>query len=158
MRDRPLPVAMTVPAHPKPRWFALPLLALGVLGFAAAWMLVALRFDRQLAWLAPLAAADMALLLATAHWPAGRARAVTAALATAATIALALFGIVAGQVGMGMGLRPWESALKLGPSYAWELARLATGSGDLAWYAFGLVVAVVAGYRAWKTAKGTRAP
>ncbi len=147
---------MTVPHTHKPRWFALPLLALGAVGFAAAWMLVALRFDRQLAWLAPLAAADMTLLLATAHWPAGRSRAAVATLATAATIALALFGIVAGQVGMGMGLRPWESALRLGPSYAWELAQLATHPGDLAWYALGVAVAVVAGYRRWTAAKGTR--
>lgn len=137
----------------QPRWFALPLLALGVLGFASAWMLVALRFDRQLAWLAPLAAADMIFLLAAAHWPAGRSRALVAVLGTAATIALAVFGIVAGQVGMGMGMRPWESALKLGPSYAWELARLATPTSDLAWYAFGIAVAMVAGFRTWTTSK-----
>lgn len=145
---------MTASDVPKPRWFALPLLALGAAGFASAWMLVALRFDRQLAWLAPLAAADMVLLLSVSRWPAGRSRAATALLATLATTGLTVFGIVAGQVGMGMGLRPWESALKLGPSYAWELARLATRPGDLAWYALGIAVAVVAGYRAWT--KGTR--
>ena len=137
------------------RWFALALLALGMSGFAAAWMLVALGFDRLLPWLAPLAAADMVLLMAAAQWPAGYSRAVVAMLATVATIALALFGIVAGQVGMGMGMGPWESALKLGPSYAWELARLATSAGDLAWYGSGMAVAVVAGYRPWKSVKGT---
>lgn len=147
MRDRP-DLASTVPDPMKPRWFALPLLTLGAIGFAAAWMLVALRFDRQLAWLAPLAAADMVLLLAMAGWPAGRGRAAIAMLATAATTALALFGIVAGQVGMGMGLRPWESALKLGPRYAWELARLANGPVDLAWYGVALVVAAWAGFSA----------
>jgi hypothetical protein len=147
---------MTAHAPDKPRWFALPLLALGAVGFAAAWMLVALRFERELAWLAPLAAADMVLLLAVAHWPAGRSRATTAMLATAATIALALFGIVAGQVGMGMGLRPWESALRLGADYAWELSRLALGVGDVAWLALGLVVAMVAGYRSWSGPNGAR--
>lgn len=145
-----------MPETHTPRWFALPLLALGAVGFAAAWMLVALRFDRQLAWLAPLAAADMVLLQATAHWPAGRSRAAVATLATMATIALALFGIIAGQVGMNMGLRPWESALKLGPRYAWELAQLATHPVDMAWYALGAAVAAAAGYRRWGTPTGTR--
>ena len=142
---------MTATPVPTPRWFALPLLALGSLGFASAWLLVALRFERQLAWLSPLAAADMVLLLAAAHWPAGRSRAAWAAAATAATIMIANLGIIAGQVGMGMGMRPWESALRLGPSYAWELARLANGPGDLAWHALGIAMALVAGYRRWST-------
>ena len=146
---------MTASDASTPRWFALPLLGLGAVGFAAAWMLVALRFERQLAWLAPLAAADMVLLLAVSHWPAGRSRAAIAMLATAATIALTTFGIIAGQVGMGMGLRPLESALRLGPDYAWELARLALRPVDLAWLALGLLVAMVAGYRSWSTPKGT---
>ena len=122
-----------------------------LLGFASAWLLLALRFDRQFAWLAPLAAVDMVLLLAAAHWPAGRTRAAWAVAGTVATIAAANFGVIAGQVGMGMGMRPWESALRLGPAYAWELGRLANGPGDLAWYALGIGVALVAGYRPWST-------
>ena len=59
----------------------------------------------------------------------------------------------AGQVGAGMGLRPWESALKLGPDYAWELAKLALGPADLAWLALGLLAAVAAGVRPWSTPK-----
>ena len=152
MRDRS-GIPMTIPPAPRPRWFALPLLGLGAAGFAAAWMLVALRFERQLAWLAPLAAADMVMLLAASRWPAGPSRAAIAMAATAATCALATFGIVAGQVGAGMGLRPWESALKLGPDYAWELAKLALGPADLAWLALGLLAAVAAGVRPWSTPK-----
>lgn len=137
---------MTIPNATGPRWFALPLLALGILGFAAIWMLLALGFDGMLAWLAPLAAVDMVLLLALAHWPAGRSRALIATLATALTIAIATFCTIAAQIGLGMGLRPWESVLKLGPAYAWELARLAMRPTDWAWCALGLVVAAAAGF------------
>ena len=156
MRDRPLPVAMTVPAHPKPRWFALPLLALGVVGFAAAWMLVALGFGGMLAWLAPLAAADMVLLLALSRWPAGRSRALIALIATALTIVLAAFCTIAAQVGLGMGLRPWESVSKLGPAYAWELARLAMRPSDWAGYVAGLLVAGWTGFSARRRAPSAR--
>ena len=140
---------MPVNTHAKPRWYATPLLALGTFGFAAAWIMVALRYDRQFAWLAPLAAADMVLLLAAARHAPGMARAGWAFLATLATIMLANFGIIAAQVGLGMGLLPWESALKLGPDYAFELARLALRPIDLGWLALGLVVAIAAGCRRW---------
>ena len=149
MRGHSRPPPMTSSPPRKPRWFAAPLLALGALGFAAAWIVVALRYDRQLAWLAPLAAADMVLLLAAAGHVPGRLRAVWAVLATLATLGFATFGIIAGQVGLGMGLRPWESALKLGPDYARELARLALGPLELGWFALGLVVAAFAGHRRW---------
>lgn len=128
-----------------PRWFALPLLALGATGFAAAWMLLALALDRQCSWLAPLAALDVVLLLRMARWPAGPSRAAWAVLATGFVVAAANALIVAGQVGQNFGLRPWESALKLGPSYAWLLLGLAIDRIDLAFWAASLVVALWAG-------------
>ena len=79
---------MPLPPVSRPRWFALPLLALGAAGFAAAWMLLALLLGRQCAWLAPLAALDMALLLKIGKWPAGTTRAGWAVVATAARIRL----------------------------------------------------------------------
>ncbi len=139
-----------------PRWYALPLLLLGIAGFAALWVVVALSYDRMLAWLAPLAAADMVLLLAVARWPAGATRAVLAVLATVATIALANFWIAAGQVGQGLGLPPWQSALKLGAAYAWTLWDLATGARDLAWYALAMVVAAWAGFSARRPVPSVR--
>ena len=149
-----LPPAMS-PAT-APRRYALPLLALGATGFAAAWMLLALALDRQCAWLAPVAALDMVLLLRIARWPAGRARAGWALSATAATIALANFCIVAGQVGQGFGMRPWESATRLGTDYAWLLATLANDRSDLGFYAIGLVVAAWAGLSGRRPAPSVR--
>ncbi|MGX5673885.1 hypothetical protein [Thermomonas sp. XSG] len=124
-----------------PRWYALPLLALGAAGFAAAWMLLALALDRQCSWLAPLAALDMALLLKLAKWPAAGSRRALAVAASVAVIGAANALIVAGQIGQSFGLRPWESALKLGPSYAWLLAGMANGGIDLLFYAAALLVA-----------------
>ena len=136
---------MTPDPIARPRWFALPLLALGASGFAAGWLLLALALGRQCAWLAPLAALDMVLLLRISRWPAGASRAAWAMVATLATAGLANFFIAGGQVGMGLGLRPWEAATRLGPHYALLLAELANSRLDLGLYAAGLVVAAWAG-------------
>ena len=147
---------MTTETDPTPRWFALPLLVLGMLGFVSAWVLAALFFERQCAWLAPLAAADMVLLLAISRWPAGARRAACAFVATAVAIALANFGIAAGEVGQGFGLRPWESALMLGRDHARTLLEMANSPLDLAFYAMGLLVALVAGFSARRRAPSVR--
>ncbi|WP_374249261.1 hypothetical protein [Thermomonas sp.] len=134
----------------------MPLLALGAAGFAAAWMLLALLLGRQCAWLAPLAALDMALLLKIGKWPAGTTRAGWAVVATAGVIAAANFLIVAGQVGQNFGIRPWVSALQIGPHYAWLLATLATARGDLALYAVGLLLAAWLGLSGRRPAPSAR--
>ncbi len=126
-------------AIPPPRWYALPLLALGAAGFAAAWMLLALALNRQCSWLAPVAALDMALLLKLARWPAANSRRALAVAACAAVIGAANMLIAAGQIGQSFGLRPWESALKMGPSYAWLLGGWAYGGIDLLVYATALL-------------------
>ena len=143
---------MTPEPVPTPRWFALPLLALGTLGFVSAWVLAALYLERQCAWLAPLAALDMVLLLAVSRWRAGAGRAAWAFVATAVAIALANFGIAAGELGKSFGLRPWESALMLGPDHARTLLEMANSPLDLAFYAAGLLVALVAGFSARRRA------
>lgn len=129
------------------RWFALPLLLLGAAGFAAFWVLLALALGRQCAWLAPLAALDLALLQGLARWPRGAVRALTAVLGTALTVALANYMIAAGQIGMGFGLRPGESALLMGANYAWLLVTLANTRVDLLWYVAGLGLACWSGLR-----------
>ena len=147
---------MTTDPTTTPRWFALPLLALGMLGFVCAWVLAALALERQCAWLAPPAALAVLLLLGLSRWPAGATRAGWAFAATAMAIVLANFGIAAGELGQGFGLRPWESALMLGANHAWTLLEMANSPLDLAFYASGLLVALVAGLNARRRGPSVR--
>ena len=135
---------MTDIAVRRARWLAPALLILGSLGCAAAWILLALANDRQCSWMALLAALDAALLLRIGRIPSGSGRMLAALLGTAATIAMANWGIAAGQLGRALGLLPWESVLKLGPHHAWTLAGLANTPTDLAWLAAGLLLAAIA--------------
>lgn len=123
------------------RAFALFLLAIGSLGFAAAWILLAAWLDRGSSWMAVLAALDVALLLRIAGITPGWHRAVFGTLATALMIALAWWGIAAARIGGPLGLLPWESMLKMGAEFGWLLVRLGTTPADLAWFLAGLVVA-----------------
>jgi hypothetical protein len=137
-----IPAPAPAPANP---WLAFSLLLVGSAGFAAAWVLLAWMRDRQCSWMAVLAAIDAVLLLRLAHARPGWSRGAAAVLATAASIGLANWGIVAAQMGRPMGLLPWESMAKLGPSLAWTLATLANQPADLAWLWIALVVALLAG-------------
>jgi len=123
---------------------ALALLLLGSLGIAAAWVLLALASDRQLGWLAVVAALDVTLMLRLGRMRPGWPRAACAVLGTALAIALANWGIVAGQVGKSMALLPWESMFRLGPDFIWTLTLLANGPVEFAWWGAALVVAAVA--------------
>ena len=125
---------------------ALVLLLLGGLGFAAAWCLLAGALQSQAAWMAPLAALDAVLMLRLGRMPADWRRPAWAFIATLATILLANWGIAAIEIGRSMGLLPWDSALRLGPVYAWELLRLANGPAELAWYVLALVLAAVGAF------------
>ncbi len=157
MRDHMRIPAAHAPALAQPHPFALPLLALGVAGFAALWVLATLALQRgQCAWLAPLAALDMLVLLRIARWPAGVARAAWALLATAAVILLANFGIAAAEMGRNMGLMPWASALKLGPNHAAILLQLANGPAEWAWYALALAGAAWGGLSGRRPAPSVR--
>ena len=148
--------ASALPTPPAPRWYALPLLALGLLGFTAFWVLTALAFDIVGAWLAPLAALDMVWLLAVAGWRAGPARALLAAAATALVVALANYGIAAGQIGQAFDQRPWESALHMGPWFAWQLARLANGPLQAGLYLLALALALGLGLSGRRPAPSAR--
>ena len=141
---------------PTSRWYALPLLALGAGGFAAAWMLLALALGRQCSWLAPLAALDMVLLLKLGGHRGGLRRAGWAVAATIAVICAANFLIAAGEIGQNFGLRPWESALQLGPGYAWLLLRLANDSRDWLLYAAGVLLAAWLGVSVRRPAPSAR--
>lgn len=120
------------------------LLAMGSIGFAAAWVLVAFARNQQSSWMALLAAIDAVLLLRLGRMPRGIARTVLAVAGTVATIVLANWGIAAAQIGRAMGLLPWESIPKLGPFYAWTLANLANPGTELLWLAASMVLAAIA--------------
>ena len=124
-------------------WFALCLLALGCAGFAAAWTAVAMLSGAQCAWMAPLAALDAAWLLRLGGAKPGMARMWLGIMATAVTIVLANWSIVAANLAGMMGLDFLGSALRLGPSLAWTLSGLANGVDELAWMAAALVLAAI---------------
>ena len=129
---------------PRARWLAPLLLLLGSVFFTLIWIMLALYLERPCTWMAVLGAIDAALILRFAGMPAGWARAAWAVLATALMIALANWGIAATQMGMGMGLNPWDSAMKLGMGHAWTLLGLANHAIDLVWMGVALVVAAIA--------------
>jgi hypothetical protein len=135
---------MTDPAVRRARWLAPALLLLATLGCAAAWILVALAAGRQSSWMAVVAAVDAAVLLRVARAPAGPGRAAAGVAATLATIALANWGIAAGEVGRSVGMLPWDAAARLGPHYAWTLALLANGAADRLWLAAAVLLAAIA--------------
>ena len=135
--------ALTTP--PRARWLAPLLLLLGSVFFTLIWILLALYLERPCTWMAVLGALDAAIILRFAGMPAGWVRAMWAVLATVVMIVLANWGIAAVQMGISLGLSPWDSAMKLGLGHAWTLVSLANHGIDLAWMALALVVAVLAG-------------
>ena len=145
LSDTPTRPPMTTPALPLRRitWLSWLLLVLGIGGFAALWVLLALSTDRQNSWMAVLGAVDIAVMLRLGGWPAGPRRALAGVLATVAIVLLTNWGIIASQLGADLGIAPWDSALRLGTHHAMTLAGLANGAGDAAWIALGLVVAAL---------------
>lgn len=130
-------------AERRARWLAPVLLAVGVAGCAAAWILLALGTGRQCNWMAVVAGLDAALLLRLVGVPRGNPRMWTGLAATALTIAAATWATTATQVGRSVGVLPWLSAAKLGPVHAWTLLGLANTPADWAWLAAGLVFGAV---------------
>ncbi|GAB3731458.1 hypothetical protein GCM10028862_11520 [Luteimonas pelagia] len=136
---------MTTPLPHRPQGrFALPLLALGVAGFAAGWIALGALTGRMCGWMAVLAALDAALLLRLGGMAPGWRRAAWGTGATVLMILLANWGIVATQVGVPLGLDPITSAAKLGPSLAWLMARLGNSALDAGWLLAGVAIAAIA--------------
>ena len=125
-------------------WLGGALLALGIGGFAAVWIMLGAFTSRQNSWMAVLAALDLAWMLRLGGWRPGPRRAVVGVIATALTVLVANWGITASHLGRAMGLQAWESALKLGSDHAWTLAQLANNTGDVLWLALALVIAAFA--------------
>jgi hypothetical protein len=102
----------------------------GILGVDAVWVVVSVATNRPCSWMAVLAAADVAIMLRFANVPPGPSRVRLSVLGTAAAIALALWLIVATQLGLELGLQPLDSAMKLGPSLARQLLALSLHGVD----------------------------
>ncbi|KAA2284171.1 hypothetical protein [Arenimonas fontis] len=123
-----LPTQRTVSLH---GWI-LPAFALaaGVLGVAALWVAAGLGLAAMCGWMAPVAALDMALMLRLAAMAPGRARAWLSLAGTALAILVSTWLLAAAQFGVLLGLAPWESASRIGPSLVWELLRYGSGPWD----------------------------
>lgn len=106
-------------------------LAVGILGAVAVWLGLAISLRSTCAWVAPLAALDMVLMLRLAMAPKGAMRSALAVLGTVAAIAASYWMIVATQMGFLLGLSPLESAQRLGPVLAGELLRHGTDGWDI---------------------------
>ncbi len=131
-------------AAPAPRRLVAPLifLLLGIFGMAAVWTLTALIVDRQCAWMAAIAAADLALLVRIGRAAPGLPRAVANLIATVLTIVVANWCIAAAQMGGPMGLPMTESLQRIGPDFAQTLLLIANQPTDWAWYAIAAVLAL----------------
>ncbi len=131
-------------AAPAPRRVVAPLVfvLLGIFGMAAVWTMTALIVDRQCAWMAAIAAADLALLLRIGRAAPGVPRAIGNVIATVVTVVVANWCIAAAQMGGPMGLPMTESLQRIGPDFARTLLLLANQPMDLAWYAIAVVVAL----------------
>lgn len=144
---RPAPARMaprlSTPPLPTP-WLSWLLLVLGACGFAAAWITLGFFNGAQNSWMAVIGALDIAWMLRLGGWPRGPGRIAAAVVATFAIVALANWGIIATQLGLMLGLAPWDSAMKLGFNHAWTLAQLANGLWDIAWLLLALLVAALA--------------
>src|SRR5688500_13465763 len=106
-------------------------LAVGVLGVTAAWVGLHMLLRTPVAWMAPVAALDMALMLRLAAAPPGRTRATLATVGTAVAIATSLWMVAATTMARVLGMSPIESATRLGPVLAGELFRHATSAWDI---------------------------
>lgn len=105
--------------------------AAGVLGVGALWTVMNVQGGGANGWGALVAAVDAALLLRLAGMRPGRMRASIGVAAVAATTALVAFLTAATRMGLAMGLRPLESASRMGPELAWTLAEASASQLDV---------------------------
>ena len=113
----------------------------GLLGVVTIWVTLALLTGLACGWMALVAAVDLGLLLRLVRAPAGPPRTALAIMGTTLACVASAWLIVAGQLGMMLGLDPLSSGLRLGPVLAWEYTRLAFGPWDWASVAFAPLLA-----------------
>ena len=94
------------------------------LGVAAIWGGIALFRGGTSAWMAPVAAIDVAILLRLAGIARSRQRVVASLLITGCTILAGGFTVAALRIGAAFGTLPHEALYKIGPGLAitwWQL-------------------------------------
>lgn len=122
------------------RWlWPLLLMLTGCVCLVVLWTVLALYHGRMDGWVAVAAAGYAALALRLGGAPRGGWRGMLALAGTLATVLAAGWLIVAGQIGLQLGLYPWDSALKLGPGLAVNLLRLLGTPADLAFAALAVL-------------------
>ena len=135
------------PASPRPP--SIPLVLAGLLlaaaGCAAAWVILAITQQEQLAFLALVAALDAILVTRLLRVPRGGLRALLAVATTALCIAISNWWIAAVGLGAALGFSPWDALQRTGPALAWTLSAMANNAADWAWYVAALVLAAVYG-------------
>ena len=117
-------------------------LVLATLGVAAIWGGLALFFAATCAWMAPVAALDVVVLLRLAGLPGGRQRLVASLLITACAIVAGGFTVAALRIGAAFGTLPHHALYQIGPELAatwwqmnisgWDVALILTAL-PLAW-------------------------
>jgi hypothetical protein len=135
----------SVPAPATAKPLALIACAVAIVGVAAIWTGVTLVLRGPAGWMAVLAALDAALLLRLAQWPRGNSRAGMAVAVTVATALLANYFVAAAQIGIAMGLRPYEALPLMGPELAMLYAQSNHGVVEWVSYAIAVIAAWVMG-------------
>lgn len=133
--------SVSSPARPSRHWLWPPLLLLGSVTMALAWLTFALVTGSQGGWLAIIAALEAAWMLRLGELHGGKPRMCIAMLATLLIALAANWGIAAAWIGGPMGLTPWESALRMGPHLGWTLIGLANGPLEILCLGIGLLLA-----------------
>jgi len=115
------------------------MLLLGASVMTLAWVVLALGNGQQYSWMAVACALQISWMLHLGTLPRGRLRLLVTLSSLVVIYLLANWGIIAGRLGMMMGLDLFISAQRLGPHLAWTYAGLFNGLADLCWMAAGLL-------------------
>lgn len=121
------------------------LLAAAALG--AIWSLTGLAGAGRAAWMAPLTAVILALVLRFNNHPAGVVRAIVCAGLVALTTAHANYLMAAGFIAGQMGLGLLDALHIIGVDMAFAVSKAHTENSDLVAYAIALALALVLGFR-----------
>lgn len=127
------------PATARP--LALAACVVAVFGVAAVWAGASALLRLPTPWMAIVAALDAVLLLRLASWPRGASRTLLAVAVTLATILVAQHFVATANIGVAMGLRPFEALPLMSMELAMLYARSNLGVADLACYAAAMAAA-----------------